>query len=493
MSDEPDNRVSFSPLRRWAIGLNVLISILALFAAVVMLNYLASRHYARIHWTPDPRFQLTAVTVQLLQSLTNQVKIVVLYDPDPVDTLYGSVKGLLTEYQAVCPRLDVRYVDYNRNHGSALQAKTQYNLSATGEDANLVIFDCNGRYRVITEREMSEYDLSGVLRGEPLKRAAFKGELRFTDALVAVTEGKTPKACYLTGHGEHDLRSEDSTLGYQGFAELLREKSIDLQPLSLSTNDVPADCQLLILAGPRRAVPSDELQKIDAYLRNGGRALVLLMNTGLRRGGLERLLEGWGVDVGDDLVVDRSQPESATTELLVSEFSGHPVVNPLHGSRMALVRPRSVRPVSGGSRAADAVKVNELAFTGSAGEVWAPAPGGRTVIETNGLIPLMVAVEKGTIAGVNPDRGSTRLVVVGDSVFLAKVPITWGANADFATLAVNWLLDRNRLLGIGARPLTEYRVVLTATQMRAVRWLLLVALPGAVLFAGILVWARRRK
>jgi len=149
--------------------------------------------------------------------------------------------------------------------------------------------------------------------------------------------------------------------------------------------------------------------------------------------------------------------------------------------------------VSGGSRAADAVKVNELAFTSSAGEVWAPAPGGRTVIETNGLIPLMVAVEKGTIAGVNPDRGSTRLVVVGDSVFLAKVPITWGANADFATLAVNWLLDRNRLLGIGARPLTEYRVVLTATQMRAVRWLLLVALPGAVLFAGILVWARRRK
>jgi len=496
MSDEPESRLSFSPLRRWAIAFNVLVSIVALFALVVMLNYLASRHYARIHWTHDPRFELQPATTQLLQSLTNQVKVVVLFDPDPVDTLYGSIKGLLDEYQAQCPRLDVQYVDYTRNHGSALSAKVQYKLRTDAEDANLVIFDCSGRYRVVTERELTEYDLSGVLQGRRPKRAAFKGEKLFTEALLGVTEARSPKASFLTGHGEDNLESEDATYGYQKFASLLREKNIELQPLTLNTNDVPADCQLLIIAGPRRAIPADELQKIDAYLRTGGRALVLMSTyqPAVRRSGLERLLEEWGVDVGDNVVVDRAQPESATTSpLLVSDFSGHPAVNPLHGSRLGLVKPRSVRSRAGASRTADAVQVSELAFTGSGGQAWTVAPAGGTRVETNGVIPLMVAVEKGSIAGVNPDRSSTRLLVVGDAIFLANAPLDTEANADFAALAVNWLLDRNRMLGIGARPLTEYRVSLTSTQMRAARWTLLAALPGAMLFVGLVVWVRRRR
>ena len=45
-----DNRQpsSFSMLRRWGIALNVAVSALALFAIVVMVNYLASRHFTRI-------------------------------------------------------------------------------------------------------------------------------------------------------------------------------------------------------------------------------------------------------------------------------------------------------------------------------------------------------------------------------------------------------------------------------------------------------------
>src|SRR2546426_9355284 len=40
-----------------------------------------------------------------------------------------------------------------------------------------------------------------------------------------------------------------------------------------------------------------------------------------------------------------------------------------------------------------------------------------------------------SIPGVAADRGSTRLVVVGDSFFLANAPIELDANRDFANLA----------------------------------------------------------
>ena len=46
----------------------------------------------------------------------------------------------------------------------------------------------------------------------------------------------------------------------------------------------------------------------------------------------------------------------------------------------------------------------------------------------------MVAVEKGAIKDVITERGSTRMVVVGDSLFLGNHQIDSAANRDFAAL-----------------------------------------------------------
>jgi hypothetical protein len=86
------------------------------------------------------------------------------------------------------------------------------------------------------------------------------------------------------------------------------------------------------------------------------------------------------------------------------------------------------------------------------------------------------------------------MIVVGDSIFLNNEVIEGGANRDFLGYAVNWLLDRPALLqGIGPRPVAEFRLQMTPTQRREVRWLLLGALPGAALLFGGLVWLVRRK
>ena len=107
----------------------------------------------------------------------------------------------------------------------------------------------------------------------------------------------------------------------------------------------------------------------------------------------------------------------------------------------------------------------------------------------------MVAVEKGAIQGVITERGATRLVVTGDSRFLANgwidLPV---GNRDFADAAINWLLNRAQLLeGIGPRPVKEYKIVMTISQLQEAQWTLLAGLPGGVLMLGGLVWLRRRK
>jgi ABC-type uncharacterized transport system involved in gliding motility auxiliary subunit len=486
---------SFSRGRRWVILLHVLVSCAAMLAVAAMINYLASRHFKRFQWTADTRYRLSPITHSMLDALTNDVKVIVFFDADPHDSLYLSVKGLINEYQLACPKLDVEYVDSVRSPSRAALIKAQYKLPSDG-DNDLIIFDSNGKFMIVYDKVLSEYgDMSQGPGGFELKRTAFKGEQLFTSAIVGITDPKPFKAYFLQGHGEHSPASEDDLGGYLNFARLLEERNITVGNLPLQTNDVPADCELLIVAGVRTPLTTDELEKVESYLGRGGRALFLFMNSlaDARKSGLEQVLAKWGVDVGDNLVIDKSQAKSQSSQLvLVNHYGQHPIVNPLANSQLALVMPRSVRPLPNSSRPADTAKVVPLVFTSEAGEVLKRGRNAPTV-ETNGVIPLMVAVEKGAIPGVNPDRGSTRIVVAGDSFFLGNNNIEHVGNRDFANLAVNWLLDRSQLQAIGPRPVREYRILLTQSQLKAARWVLLAGLPGSVLLLGLLVWARRRK
>ena len=484
MANSSSKSPSFSAIKKWATALNVLASCLALLALVAMVNYLASRHFLRFQWMADERYRLSPMTLKLLQTRTSPVKIIVFFDPD--EPLYASVKGLINEYQLACPKLDVEYVNYLLLTGRANWIKTQYQLSDADKD--LVIFDCNGKKRIVRAKELSDYDLQGIFAGKEARRTSFKGEQFFTSAILGVTDPKPFKAYCLQGHGEHDPASDDEMNGYFKFARVLEDKDVVVEPLSLLTNDVPADCQLLIIAGPRHTLSPEELERIDNYLNHGGRAFILLLNPGIdgvKKSGLEKTLANWGVAVGDGLVTDDAQAKAGQNNVLyVANFGQHDIVRPLAGSRLGLAFPRAVRPQPGASRAADMAKVVELAFTTERGK-----EAGRA----GGAVPLMVAVEKGTIPGVAADTGSTRLVVVGDSLFLVNAIIEFDANRDFESLAVNWLLDRVQLLAIGPRPIHEYKISLTQSQMSGARWILMGAMPGAVLLVGLLVWARRRK
>ena len=108
--------------------------------------------------------------------------------------------------------------------------------------------------------------------------------------------------------------------------------------------------------------------------------------------------------------------------------------------------------------------------------------------------PLAVAVEKQAPPGVITERGATRLVVAGNSFFLANARIDSAGNRDFADSAINWLLDRPQLLeGIGPRPVREYKIMMSNAQLKQARWILLAGLPGGVLLLGGAVRLRRRK
>ena len=490
-----DTKPSFSMARRWTLSLNVLLSILAVVALVAMLNYLAARHFHRIPISQFARMELSGQTRRILQSVTNNVKVTIFYDR--THDLYEMVNGLLKEYKFANGRIGVETVDYVKDNAAAQRMKAEFRLAA--EQKNLVIFECNGNKKIVYEKELSDLDLEPLISGRSreVRRSAFKGELLFTSAIYSVTSPRALKAYFLKGHGEHSPLSTDKDSGYSQFGRLLTDNNVDWDTATLiGTNQIPADCSVMIIAGPQTSLTPEELTKIEGYLNNGGRMLVLFNVLGADRNtGLEGLLANWGVDVRKAVVQDRLNSSSGQ-DLITDSFGTHAISAPLIGSSLHMVYPRALGKASRGSHRTDAPNVSDLVSTSPQAAIVTDFRGGfpnpsPTDVKTN--VTIAVAIEKGRLPGMPVDRGTTRAVVVGDSIFWNNNMLDSAANRDFASLTINWLLDRSQLLGsLAPRPIPQFRLVMTQKQVTAVRWLLLFGMPGTVLLLGSMVWVQRR-
>ena len=496
MSTNPESRPSFSAAGRWRIALDVALRTLLVLAVVVMVNFLAAKFYHRFYLSSQTRVELSSRTLTVLHALTNRVNVTLYFDRK--DDFYPDIVALLNEYRAANKNLSIRTVDYVRDAGEAEKAKEQYRLNAA-TDKNLVIFDCEQRVKIIPGDALTQFTLERTAPAKPeqkelefrRKPVAFSGELAFTAMLLALENPQPLKAYFLQGHGEGSL-TDSGNFGFLKFGGLLGQNYISVTNLELSGDaGVPPDCNLLVIAAPKAELSETELKKIDQYLRDGGRLFAFFNYASIiRPTGLEPILQRWGVNVLADYVKDPKNTKDGQ-DVVVRKYGQHPLVNPLTAYALQMVLPRPVVKINFSNPPAGAPQVDELAFSSETSTL-AGNPAERPQSYS-----LITAVEQKPVAGVVHPRGNTRILVAGDSVFLGNYYIeggSLGVNRDFVSYAVNWLLDRPQLLdGIGPRPVTEFRLLLYRHQQQQLRWLLLGALPGSVLFFGWLVWLVRRK
>lgn len=491
---------SFSPRRKWSIALNVALGIFSFVALVAMFNYLSSRHHHRYHWSSRADVKLTQRTTTLLNAMTNQVEITVFFDTD--NDLFGYLARLLEEYRANSSSLEINVIDMHRNPVAAQQAKTRFSIDPEVDD-NLVIVSHGDRIQVLTEKSLwsYEYDRGMDIEGQPgfeKRYRSFQGELLITSAIADVISPRGVKAYFVKGHREHDLSSGEAQVGYSGFNGLVRENNIELSMINLAQAEVPDDCDLLIIAGPKEKFLPTELDRLEQYLNQGGRMLISFnFRAAQTFTGLEPLLGQWGVVVGMNLIEDQERQVSGTGQA-TARYGAHPITGPLYGVNLLSWYPRTIAEFTDAAPGQLGANVTELVFTGTNAIVYTqfnndglPVSTGR---DARTEFPIAVAVEKGGVPGVNATRGGvTRMVVIGDSFMFGNLILNQQANRDFANQAINWLVDRSELMtGIGPRPMQEHQLALMPAQLKTVRFILIAGMPMSALLVGLMVWIRRR-
>jgi len=472
-------------IRRLLLRTNLLALVLLGLALFAMINYLSSRHYARMHWRRDLLGQLSGKSIHLLDSITEDIHIVALLRPS--HEAYRDVMTLLPEYAAQASTVSVEIVDPDRDLARTEQLARQYQLG----ESECVVFAIGGRHQTVSATDLIEYGYPAADIERP--RRAFRGEQLFSSAIYSLTQGTRPAVFFIQGHGERSPSDFDRHAGYSRIAARLRDENLDVEILNLGeSRTIPSRCALMIIAGPTREFAPFEIALIRNYLDRKGRLLLLL--DARTETGLEPLLSTWGVLIGEDVVTDESHTLSGR-ELYLSTYPEHPITTPLQNLSSVFYLPRSIRPrpSRGGG---DKPIVSELVTSTANG--WAEfdpddaSPHFNPQVDIPGPVPIAVAIERGPVPGVRVQIRPTRLVVIGDSGFVSNGGLM-GANADLFLNAVNWLLGRGELLAISPPVSDELHLVMDARQLRQLFWTVVVLLPGLVALTGSWVaWRRRR-
>ena len=485
--------------RRVLASSNFLITVALLAVLFILVNFVASRRYARKDLSRQQLATLSPQTKQVLADLKEPVRIIVFYQPyteDPITKerrpvrLYPLINDLIEEYKAHSSKLVVEMVDPEQDIARAEQLVKEYQI----DSANLIIVTLGTRSKQLTDTDLAEYDYDSAIPGMAEPRVkAFKGEDALTSAILGVTGNAASKVWFTSGHGEKSLDDAEAT-GFSKVKETLGRQDMNVETVTLlERTDIPADVKLVVIAGPGRRFTEQELAVLQAYLEHGGKLLVML--DPLEDTGLEPWLTKWGVNAGQDIVVDpaRQLPLISAANLFVTEYTRHPVVGKMKTLATLFPLARSVRPAK---PLPEDMTVMPLTLTSPQG--WGETQTSVKTFEFNegqdlkGPVSIAVAGERARSPQAEPAAPQPRWIVVGDSDFAINAQLPNAGNRDFLLAAVYWLTGQESLIGIGPKTLNSVRLQMIQPQLTGVFWFSFLAMPALCGLLGALMWWTRR-
>lgn len=445
-----------------------------LYAALLALALLAFALTNACARLADERFGLSLdMTESSLYALSDTTAEVCALLEEPVTIHVVSAREdypamlseMLRRYARLSDRLEVAYVDPYENP-VFLEYYAQLGVSLGQGD---LLVEGAQRSTVVTYDEILLTDSSGAVTGIDL-------EQRLSSALLYVNQADAPQALMLTGHNERPTTA---------LRRLFESNHFGLADAALLTGGVPT-AEIVVIAAPTQDYAPAEIDKLEAYLSAGGRLMVFLEPSAYALPNLEALLKAWGIEMQQDLVFEPSACASGNPLNLIPMYAGHEV-NAYFADHPVYVVMPSARSMalSAGAEAVlystgDAYRKDSVQYATArqeAGDVT-----GRAVLAA--------------LAGRKlPDGQQAMIFAAGSRMIYADdlMGASTYANSLFLSQVIGYLAGDHAALSIPPKSMSASPLPITHTQSMIIGGVLVVAVPLAVLAAGLITTYRRKR
>jgi len=451
-----------------------------LLALTGILAWLSVRYSWQSDWSADGRHSLTQADRELLERIAGgEIRITAFVHSESDKE---AVRNFVARYQEVRPSIALDFIDPLASPNLV----REYGIQVSGE---LLV-----QYRQRRENLQPRPSREGL--GKNYAGEDFRNALRRLSA-----EGKW-RLRFLSGHGErrahgqanHDLRQWSAQLERRGY---------EVKDLPLGTvGGVPADTDVLVIAGPRTELLQPEAALLRRYWNEGGNILWLSDPEP------ETQLQGWrelartlGVRFRDGVVLDNVQRLQGLGDpsILLLDAQSYPTHPVLEGFDL-LTLFAEAGSVERHEAAGDAWHSQPLLLSSDQSWLETGEFSGHVQYDAGtdlpGPLTLALALERTLGSG---DMGSgdsgerQRAIFLGDGDFLSNTLLQNGGNGELGIRMVSWLAGADSALGLPPEQPEDARLALSQRSLvlRAMSFALL--LPAALLAAGAALRWRRRK
>lgn len=487
-------------------GTNALVATLSLVAILGLINFLAVRYSLRVDVTENQLFTLSPQTQEIVRDLQQTLKVVVFTK----DTSSLN-RELLNTYRRYNSNFQFEFIDPQLKPGIA----EQFNVRSLGD----IYLEYQGKKELVQT----------VSQGETLS------ESKLTNAIEKIQRDRVYNLYFLQGNEERPLDASQG--GLSQAISSLKEKGYRVEPLNLIQKPaIPADADVIIIAGPKRKFFAKEVQLLQEYSRRGGNLLLAIDPK--TEPGLEPLLKDWGVELDNRVIIDPSGAASllglGPTTAAIDNYGQHPITEDFANVISFYPLSRAIKTVKvegveavpiligredmWGESNLESEKITPdanqdlagpfdlgVALTRQISAAQPSKPTGENTPETPSPSPSPTASPQATttpspspqknLDKEPPQKIASRLVVIGNSAFATdgffQEPRI--LNGDFFLNSVQWLASGSEQpLSIRPKEPENRRINLKPWQARTLAWLSLAIVPLFALVMAVLTWWRRR-
>lgn len=435
----------------------------------------------KIDLSANKMFSIGDTTKGILKDVKDDVVIYVLLDSVTITSSnFSQIKAVIDEYGQY-KHITVRYIDPDKNPG-LIKEIDPTGLQAIAKGDFVVKCIKTKKLKVLTFSSMQEA-VTDQSTGQQTG-ANFIGEQSFTGAIKYVISEKTPVVYFTQGHKEGDIASNYSNLKMQLEANNYVVKTINL----MTSNKVPEDAAILIVASPQIDLAPTEKNFINSFINKGGNAVFLFdfIESNPQFTQFEDLLQNYNVGIDYDKVMETDTTRFVSSPYAVILDAPQSEIIP-RNYNLLLLNSRSVKILK---NTKEYITVTSIAKTSdkAIGEQVDKSKGNNIT----GPLDLAVAVDyKG---GSAPGK----ILVMGNGTFITDAAqqaygqyFQYGNN--FFTMSLNWMMDKQNDVVIAAKSYNTTRLNLSSqAQLNTIAFLVIIMLPLLILGFGTFVWLKRR-